>query len=49
MTATELFETTSAALAITGAPEWDSPDVANERDVLVTAMAQELIEAHLRT
>ena len=78
MTATELFEITSSALAITGAPEWDSPDSTNERDVLVyltdeagnggplwaltpigstdddyvpidTAMAQELIEAHLRT
>ena len=33
--ATELFETTSAALVITGAPEWGSPDDANEREVLV--------------
>ena len=78
MTATELFKISSDALAITGPPEWDSPDAPGVRDGLVhlddevdengsvwallptgsetsdyvpidTAMACELIKAHLRT
>ena len=78
MTATELFKSSSDALAITGPAEWDSPDAPGERDALVfyddeaaedgplwflaptgsddadyvpldTPMAQELIQAHLRT
>ncbi len=78
MTATELFKSSSDALAITGPAEWDSPDAPGQRDALVydddeaaedgpfwclaptgsddvdylpmdTAMAQELIQAHLRT
>ncbi len=77
MTATELFKSSSDALAITGPAEWDSPDAPGQRDVLVyvdgeaaedgplwclaptgsddadylpmdTAMAQQLIESHLR-
>ncbi len=77
MTATELFKSSSDALAITGPAEWDSPDAPGQRDALVyvddeavedgplwclaptgsddadylpmdTAMAQELIESHLR-
>jgi hypothetical protein len=77
MTATELFKSSSEALAITGPAEWDSPDAPGQRDPLVyvddeaaedgplwclaptgsddadylpmdTAMAQELIESHLR-
>ncbi len=77
MTATELFKSSSDALAITGPAEWDSPDAPGHRDALVyvddeagedgplwclaqtgsddadyvamdTAMAQELIESHLR-
>ena len=35
MTATELFKISSDALAITGPPEWDSPDAPAERDALV--------------
>ena len=35
MTATELFKSSSDALAITGPAEWDSPDAADQRDVLV--------------
>ena len=77
MTATELFKSSSDALAITGPAEWDSPDAPGQRDALGyvdveaaedgplwcltptgsddadylpidTAMAQELIESHLR-
>ena len=77
MTATELCKISSDALAITGPPEWDSPDAPGQLDALVyvddeaaedgplwclaqtgsddadylpmdTAMAQELIESHLR-
>ena len=35
MTATELFKISSDALAITGPPEWDSPDAPGVRDALV--------------
>ncbi len=35
MTATELFKSSSAALAITDPAEWDSPDAPGERDALV--------------
>ena len=35
MTATELFKISFDALAITGPPEWDSPDAPAERDALV--------------
>ena len=35
MTATELFNSCSDALAITGPAEWDSPDAPGQRDVLV--------------
>ncbi len=35
MTATELFNRSSDALAITGPAEWDSPDASGQRDVLV--------------
>ncbi|MCH7884230.1 MAG: hypothetical protein IIC01_03180 [Planctomycetes bacterium] len=35
MTATELFKTSSDALAITGPAEWDSPDAPGQRDALV--------------
>ena len=35
MTATELFKSSSDALAITGPAEWDSPDAPGEHDVLV--------------
>ena len=77
MTATELFKSSSDALAITGPAEWDSPDAPGQRDALIyiddeaaedgpvwclaptgsddadylpmdTAMAQQLIESHLR-
>jgi len=77
MTPTELFKSSSDALAITGPAEWNSPDAPGQRDALVyvddeaaedgplwaliptgsddadfvpmdTAMAQELIESHLR-
>ncbi len=77
MTATELFKSSSDALAITGSPEWGSADAPGQRDALVylddeaaedgplwclaptgsddadylpmdTAMAQQLIESHLR-
>ncbi len=34
-TATELFKSSSAALAITGPAEWDSPDAPGEREVLL--------------
>ena len=34
MTATELFEISSDALAITGPPEWNSPDAPGVRDAL---------------
>ena len=32
MTATELFKSSSDALAITGPAEWDSPDAPGQRD-----------------
>ncbi len=77
MTASELFKSSSDALAITGPAEWDSPDAPGQRDALAsvddeaakdgplwflattgsddadslpmdTAIAQELIESHLR-
>ena len=35
MTATELFKSSSEALAITGPAEWDSPDASDQRDVLI--------------
>ncbi len=35
MTATELFKSSSEALAITGPAEWNSPDVPGQRDALV--------------
>ncbi len=35
MTATELFKSSSAALAITGPAEWDLPDAPGERETLV--------------
>ncbi len=35
VTATELFKISSDALAITGPPEWDSPDAPGVRDALV--------------
>jgi len=35
MTATELFESSYDALAITGPAEWDSPDAPGQRDALV--------------
>ena len=35
VTATELFKISSDALAITGLPEWDSPDAPDVRDALV--------------
>jgi len=35
VTATELFKINSDALAITGPPEWDSPDAPGVRDALV--------------
>ena len=35
MTATELFKSSSDALAITGPAEWDSPDAPGQRDALI--------------